>query len=257
MSRMAGASGGSGARFGTGFTGGINTFWSCNKAGAIPHFTEHIKSNPRHFDKAVHDLQTAASVGSPCESSLPTLNWKSVCHIELGFAHLQLNHVQEAKQCFEKAVDLNPVLTDSNAGFALIYEHDRNYTLKQNRTGKIYRNSVEPKEQGGGSGVSDSDGSGSGGSGNDGSGIGPLFSQWSLADKDDSLKIPNEEIARVYVARRPLGGLKSLLLKYRLLAHSAVILKRRIISLNIWATLKKIELNVVHTQEKGKPHQVG
>ena len=126
-----------------------------------------------------------------------------ICHIELGFAHLQLNHVQEAKQCFEKAVDLNPVLTDSNAGFALIYEHDRNYTLKQNRTGKIYRNSVEPKEQGGGSGVSDSDGSG-----NDGSGIGPLFSQMSLAHKDDSSKIPIEEIARVYVAQRPLGWIK-------------------------------------------------
>ena len=163
---------------------------------------------------------------------------KSVCHIELGFAHLQLNHVQEAKQCFKKAVDLNPVLTDSNAGFALIYEHDRNYTLKQNRTGKIYHNSVEPREQGGGSGGSDSDGSGSGasgsgasgsgasgsggsgsggsgsgasgsgGSGNDGSGIGPLFGQMSLAHKDDSSKIPNEEIARVYVAQRPLGWIK-------------------------------------------------
>ena len=378
MSRMVGASGGSGARFGTGFTGGINTFWSCNKAGAIPHFTEHINSNPRHFDswmfrgishsiigehdKAVHDLQTAASVGSPCEKlvadakllelqgkasqclstykdaiqkypsdgigwfwtamtlsecqerselfkraiglnympyechyqlgsqclgndnpledtqsqyndkctkAIPDFNaclqgnpYRTVCHIELGFAHLQLNHVQEAKQCFEKAVDLNPVLTDSNAGLALIYEHEGNH-LKAKLNWEIYRNSVEPREQRVGSGGSGSGGSGSGGSGNDGSGIGPLFDQMSLADKDDSLKIPNEEIARVYVARRALGGLKSLLLKYRLLAHSAVILETRIGNYYILeymgdstVYLKKIELNVVHTQEKGKPHQV-
>ena len=200
----------------------------------------------------------------------------------MGFAHLQLNHVQEAKQCFKKAVDLNSVLTDSNAGLALIYEHEGNH-LKAKQNWEIYRNSVEPREQrggsggsgsggsgsgasgsgGSGSGRSGSGGSGSGGSGNDGSGIGPLFGQMSLADKDDSSKIPNEEIARVYVARRALGGLKSLLLKYRLLAHSAVILETRIGNHYILeymgdstVYLKKIELNVVHTQEKRKPHQV-
>ena len=229
----------SGGRFGTGFTGGINTFWSCNKAGAIPHFTDHIKSNPRHFDswlfrgishsiigehgKAVHDFQNAESVGSPsekliakakllslqgkrmqsrdvyneahqkypsdgigwfwaamtfpelqdsskwfmraielnympyechyqlgrqclesdnpledkqsqydakCTKAISEFNaclqgnpYRTVCHIELGFANLQLNHIQDAKKCFERAVELNPVLTDSNAGVAMLYGH--------------------------------------------------------------------------------------------------------------------------------------
>ena len=67
-------------RFGGGFTGGIRTFWSCNKAGAIPHFTQHLSSNPRHFNSllfrgisysiidqsanAIADLQQAERVGS-------------------------------------------------------------------------------------------------------------------------------------------------------------------------------------------------
>ena len=59
------------------------TFWRCNKAGAIPHFTQHLKSNPRDFDcwlfrgisysiigknqNAVSDVQQAARVGNECE----------------------------------------------------------------------------------------------------------------------------------------------------------------------------------------------
>jgi tetratricopeptide (TPR) repeat protein len=70
-------------RFGSGFTGGIRTFWSCNKAGAIPHFSQHLSSNPRHFNSllfrgisysiinqsanAVADLQQAERVGSGSE----------------------------------------------------------------------------------------------------------------------------------------------------------------------------------------------
>lgn len=70
-------------RFGGGFTGGIRTFWSCNKSGAIPHFTQHLRSNPRHFNSllfrgisysiigqssnAVADLQEAERVGSGAE----------------------------------------------------------------------------------------------------------------------------------------------------------------------------------------------
>ena len=296
----------SGGRFGTGFTGGINTFWSCNKAGAIPHFTDHIKSNPRHFDswlfrgishsiigehgKAVHDFQNAESVGSPsekliakanllslqgktmqcldvykeavqkypsdgigwfwaamtfpelqdssklfmraielnympyechyqlgrqclesdnpledkqsqydakCTKAIPEFNaclqgnpYRTVCHIELGFAHLQLNHIQDAKKCFERAVELNPVLTDSNAGLALIYEHEGNdHKTKQNWT--IFCNSVQPEEQrstAGGSGL--------------GAGIESSFVQMRLNEeggKKEDPKVPNESIARLSV----------------------------------------------------------
>lgn len=82
MSR-GGASGGSRGGGGGGMRTGMATFWRCNKAGAIPHFTQHLKTNPGDFNcwlfrgisysiigqnqNAVSDLQQAARVGNECE----------------------------------------------------------------------------------------------------------------------------------------------------------------------------------------------
>ena len=216
-------------RFGGGFTGGIRTFWSCNKAGAIPHFSQHLSSNPRHFNSllfrgisysiidqpvnATADLQQAERVGSGPEklvarsqlsfiqgkqaegvkalkeatdkypndgigwfwygmmlsdhkqgqdalkraidlnyseapechfqlgrqhaaagdhqraitayrTSLVGNPYRTVCHISLGFSLLETGQTQDAKECFLKAVDLNPALTEANLGLAKVYSKE-------------------------------------------------------------------------------------------------------------------------------------
>lgn len=98
-------------RFGGGFTGGIRTFWSCNKAGAIPHFSQHLSSNPHHFNSllfrglsysiigqsanATADLQQAERVGNGPE--------KLVARSQLSFLQgKQAEGVKELKEATDK-----------------------------------------------------------------------------------------------------------------------------------------------------------
>ena len=134
--------GGGGGRFGGGFAGGINTFWSCNKAAAVPHFTQHLRSNPRHFDSllfrgisycvlgqgenAVRDFQQAAQVGNGCEKliataqllalqdrraeSIQTLKQATETFPNHGASWfwygMSVSHAQEQTRAFKRAIDL-------------------------------------------------------------------------------------------------------------------------------------------------------
>lgn len=221
----------------------------------MPHECHYqIGSQCLRSDNPVEETQSQQD--AKCTNAIPDFKaclqgnpYRTVCHIELGFAQLQLNHVEDAKRCFDKAVDLNPALSDSYAGLAVIYKHEGN-KLRERQYWEQYLTSLQPRK-----------GTGNSGSGISASDIDKLLEDMTLADGDKKMRPPNEEIVRVYVARRQLYAF--LLPKYWLLAHSAVILKTKSQKHYLLeymgdsnVHLREIEYTVKRTQEKGKPHQV-
>jgi tetratricopeptide (TPR) repeat protein len=85
------------------------------------HYTSLCEAPECHFQlgrqhAAAGDNQKAITA---YRTSLKGNPYRTVCHISLGFSLLETGQIQDAKECFLKAVDLNPALTEANLGLAI------------------------------------------------------------------------------------------------------------------------------------------